>query len=84
MKANHKKAYDHLKALGAPVIEGGDSGETDTFRISGEMNEDRIWADYYRMDYGLFGIAPDVMKILEENNLFAEWINAGVLGVYDA
>ena len=83
MKRNHRLAYDKLKALGAPVIEGGYFGE-DTFRISGEHNEDRTWADYYRFDFGLFGVAPEVTNVLTEYKLFAEWVNPGVLGVYDA
>ena len=46
MKRNIRAAYTKLKALGAPVYEGGWNGE-DTFRISGEDNGDTVWADYY-------------------------------------
>ena len=83
MKANYRKAYNELKAISAPVIDGGYDGE-DTFRISGEDNYPETWADYYR-EYpaGLddFGVNLKINTILEKHDLFAEWINPGVLGV---
>ena len=47
MKQHYRKAFNALKKIGAPVIEGGDNGE-DTFRISAEDNTDeKRWADYH-------------------------------------
>jgi hypothetical protein len=34
------------------------------------------------MDMGLFGVNQCVVDVLDKNNLFAEWINPGVLGVH--
>lgn len=82
MKANYRNAYAELKKMGCPVIKGGDDGE-DTFRISGESNYDEIWADYYAYDFGVFGVNPEVVSVLEDHGLFAEWINPSVCGVYE-
>lgn len=84
MKANYRKAYNKLKAIGAPVIKGGWDGE-DTFRLSGESNTDeRTWADYWNQySIGHFGVDLEVTKILKENDLYAEWVNPGVVGVYE-
>jgi len=84
MKKHYRKAFNALKKIGAPVIEGGYNGE-DTFRISAEDNTgDKTWADYHDQAIGLFGVCDEITNILKENKLFAEWINPGVLGVYDA
>jgi len=84
MNSNFKKAFEQLKAIGAPVIEGGWNGEEDTFRLSGEYNTDkRTWADYWNQySTGHFGVDLEVTKILKENDLYAEWVNPGVVGVY--
>jgi hypothetical protein len=82
MQRNYKKAFNVLKRLGCPVIEGDDYGDQRYFRISAEHNDDVIWADYYQMDMGLFGVNQAVVDILDANGLFAEWINPGVLGVH--
>lgn len=86
MKKNFRKAYDELKKMGAPVIEGGWSGE-DTFRISGEDNYPIVWAEYYyegdlTLSMDSSGVNHDINETLQANGLFAEWVNAGVLGVY--
>jgi hypothetical protein len=84
MKSNYRKAYNKLKSINAPVIDGGWNGE-DTFRISGENNHDSmVWADYWNQSFGDFGVNPEISNILNQYGLFAEWINAGILGVYDA
>jgi len=80
MKRNIRKAYTELKNMGCPVILGGDNGE-DSFRISAEMNESSVWADYWHQEYGLFGVKQEVCDVLDKNNLFAEWINPGVVAV---
>lgn len=84
MQRNYKKAFTALKKLGVPVIVGDDYGDERFFRISGEDNYDILWADYYQMDFGLFGVNQVVVDILDKNGLFAEWINPGVLGVHEA
>ena len=88
MKNNYRKAFTALKKIGAPVIKGGYNGE-DTFRISGEDNVDEIWADYYEESTGssdnfLFGVNNRINDILDDQGLYAEWINPGVLGVWES
>lgn len=92
MKTNATKAFDKLKAIGAPVTEGGDYGH---FVISAEDNYDEVWADYWdgprleRRDpktgkiLWAFGVNPKITRILDRHGLHAEWINPGMLGVYD-
>lgn len=82
MKNNYRKAFRKLKAINAPVIEGGWNGE-DTFRISGECNDAKSWAEYWNQSSGLFGVCDEITKILHDNGLYAEWVNAGVVGVYE-
>ena len=95
MKANARRAYKELVAIGAPVME--DPWESGHFRISGEMNGvsgsmdghkvvSKMWADYYNemgSDYD-FGVHPEINKILDKHDLYCEWCNAGVLDVYDS
>lgn len=86
--AHKKKAFNALKRMECPVF--WDDG-ADYFRISGEHNfdpeyGDALWADFYDaqcIEGFDFGVSPRITKILDKNNLFAEWINAGELGVYD-
>jgi len=84
MKRNYRNAYNELLKMQCPVIEGGDRGE-DTFRISAEQNcEDSactVWADYYNMASGLFGVHKNITTVLDKHGLYAEWINPGVLSV---
>lgn len=97
MKRNARKAFTALKALGVPVYDhegGNDYGAH--FIISAEENYDETWADYYdgrnleRVDEETgkivwrFGVNPKITDILDENGLFDEWINPGMIGVYDA
>lgn len=46
------------------------------------------WASYYTTDYNekysMFGVHNNINDLLRKHGLYAEWINAGVLGVYDA
>jgi len=80
MKRHARKAYTALKKMGAPVIDG-DGGYGPHFRISGEKNYTGGWAVAGEMDD--FGVSLKINKVLEANGLFVEWINPGVLGVYD-
>lgn len=93
MKRNVRKAFGALKSIGAPVHEPtGDWGAL--FFISGEDNYPETWADYYDartlervLDTGeivwAFGVNPKITRILKANNLQSEWINPGLLGVYN-
>jgi len=85
MQRNYHRAYNQLRSIGAPVIEGGYNGE-DTFRISAESNYSETWADYYMMTDGDgtgfdMGVSNRINDILDHHGLFAEWINPGVLAV---
>ena len=86
MKRNFRNAYKTLKSLGAPVYEGGWDGE-DTFRISGEDNyNDVCWADYYEEftpSTWEFGVNPIITRVLDKYKLYCEWVNPGVLNVYE-
>jgi hypothetical protein len=94
MNRNARNAYNALKKIGAPVL-SPDLGWGGHFAISGELYgaddgfyegaknldpDGNYWYDYYESYWG----SPYINDILEKHGLFAEWINAGVLGVYDA
>ena len=83
MKRNYKKAYTKLLKMGCPVLLGDDYGNERFFRISAEDNDDTVWADYYQMDLGEWGVNQTVVDVLSQNGLYAEWINPGVLGVHE-
>jgi hypothetical protein len=86
MKQNFRKAFNALKKIGCPVIEGWD--DPNTFVINGEENYNTCWANYNCMGIDTnpnlddFGVNHKINKILDANGLIAEWINTGVLGVY--
>lgn len=88
MEKHAQTAYDALKKIGAPVLPGDNWGPGSHFEISGEDNGTELWADYYNefnpAETDDFGVSNKIMEVLTENGLYAEWINAGVLGVYDA
>lgn len=86
MKANFRKAFNELKKMGVPVYERDDMGGR--FQISAEEPESHKWADYYEgggmhPDW-IFGVNPKIHSVLRKYDLFAEWINPGELGVYNA
>lgn len=94
MKRNARKAFTALKKKGAAVFENGaDYGAH--FILSGEDNHPAPVADYYQeylteyedretgKIHNAFGIADFVHDILKKNDLYVEWINPGMLGVYD-
>ena len=95
MKKHYRKAFNALKKIGAPVIEGGDSWSRIHFASLLKSNTDeKRWADYHepshKVDTGnpsLFvgvSVCSEITNILDEHKLFAEWINPGVLEVHDA
>jgi hypothetical protein len=81
MKRNERTAFNALKKMGCPVFapEGCDYG---AFIISAEDNSTDLWADYYQFAYGEFGVKQEVCDLLRKNKLFCEWVNPGMLGVY--
>ena len=94
MKRNARKAFTELKKKNAKVFENGaDYGAH--FIISAEDNYPVPVADYYNevlREYvdetgkiqNAGSIATFVNDILAKNGLYAEWINPGMVGVYDA
>ena len=97
MKRHARKAFTALKRLGAPVFENkpGVDGYGEHFFISAEENYDEIWADTYEAralerftDSGELiwqaGVNPKITRVLRANGLMFEWINAGMIGIYDA
>ena len=88
MKAKYEKALKELESLGCPVLPGGNWSAGSIFEISGESGKDAPnglpWADYWAGGCQDFGVNKKVDEVLASAGLFAEWINAGVLGVYPA
>jgi len=88
MERHASNAFNTLKKMGAPVFIH--EGESYYFVISAEENYDTVWADYYAMTDGSygdlcdFGVNESINKVLNDNGLFCEWQNPGVLAVYDA
>lgn len=91
MKRHAKKAYTAIAKLdGGFVIDRQENGNH--FILSAEdYDKDGLpAADYYQEylrqvgDENPWGIRTDINAILEANGLYAEWINPGMLGVYDA
>lgn len=94
MKRNVKKAINALKKINAPVYDhlAGEYGAY--FVIGAELRDcdDVYFCDYYHEEIresvvdgkviNAFGIRQDVHEILDANGLYAEWINAGQVGVY--
>jgi hypothetical protein len=76
------RAFEELQKIGAPVkMRDGE------MIISAEQNDTEMWADYYASGcYGLddFGVSEKINKILQARGLFAEWMNPGCLGVFEA
>lgn len=93
MKKNYRQAFNALKKMGCPVIERPEGDRDGLFVISAEENVDRVWADYWEYSCGddvvflLFGgvrgVAQDICDVLHEHGLYAEWINPGIVGVYE-
>jgi len=83
MKRTYLKAFNALKKIGVPVYEREDMNGR--FQISAEEPDSYKWANYYESpsSWG-FGVNPKIDEILRKFGLFAEWINPGELGVYEA
>jgi hypothetical protein len=74
MKRAYLKAFSTLGKMGVPVKE---DNYGDGFLI-----ESSDWANYWRQDWGIFGVDPRIEKVLQPLGLFAEWQNPEVLKVY--
>ena len=81
---------------GAPLESGhfaisGETAGADDYMYPGSKNyapDGMDWANYYSEDYNenwsRFGVHNAINNILDDNDLFAEWYDAGSLRVYDA
>lgn len=80
-----RKVWDDLVAVGCPVL-GAELGWSDYahFFISGECNFDSTHGEKFWAGYWEGCLDPTMMKILEKHGFYPEWINAGVLGIYDS
>ena len=85
MKAKYRKAYNVLKVMGVPVFTNADNDRLGNFFIDGEARRSDEWADYYsgRLNW-IFGVNPAVSEVLDQFGLMCEWVNPGLLGVYEA
>ena len=99
MKRNARKAFTALKKMDAPVFDHGSPGNQwgAHFILGAELRngDDRRFADMYGEEFkehrneegeiiNAFGIRQDVIDILQANELYAEWIDAGTVGIYSA
>lgn len=99
MKRTARNAFEALKKINAPVINHGDLDNQwgAHFILSAELrcHSDQLFADYYHQEINehysddgqiinACGIRQDVIDILNKNGLYAEWIDPGTVGIYDA
>ena len=72
------------------AISGEGAGRDDWFYEGSKdyASDGMDWAEYYTEDYreewSVFGVHKEIIEVLDKHGLFAEWYNAGVLGVYDS
>ena len=99
MNRQARGAFTVLKNKGVPVFEveqGSYGSYGQHFSISAEdpCSDGILAADYYQeftreyVDddgkiHNPFGIRTWIYDLLDDKGLYAEWINPGVLGVYD-
>ena len=80
-----EQAMQELEDHNVPVIDHGYEKE---FWISGESNDDIIWADYQLAGYDVeglrFGINDLIHSILEKYGMYCEWKDGGTVGCYHA
>lgn len=84
-QATHPAAQT-LKAAGVPVMSSRWS--RGLFEINAEECGDAPnglpWADYYLDAAMPFGVNPALEAMLKTSGLYCEWVNPGVLAVYEA
>ena len=90
MKRTARTAMTKIRNMGAFVYEDNDYGAH--FIVGAEDGGvvGDYWREYIReyVDdsgkiHNAFGIRTAVNDLLNERDLYAEWINAGMFGVYD-
>jgi|TARA_Y100000310_G_C20698487_1_gene827449 hypothetical protein len=92
-----RRAFTALVAIDAPVYNHGPDNGTEHFILGAELRDgdDKYFADYYQNElreyidesgriHNAFGIHDAVHAILDKYGLYAEWINPGQMGIYDA
>jgi hypothetical protein len=85
MKRQYKLAYQALKVMGVPVFTNADNERLGNFFISAEAPRSDEWVDYYmRDDSWAFGVNPAIDNVLGQFDLMCEWVNPGLLGVYES
>ena len=78
-------AYNVLKVMSVPVFTNADNDKLGNFFINAEDLEGLRWADYYASpQHFVFGVSPELEAVLGQFGLMAEWVNPGLLGVYEA
>jgi len=88
MKRAYVEAYNKLKKMGVPVFVHIDSDIRDGgFSISGEEENSQMWVNYYAgcgsFDFwGGDNVNPKLTDVLDKHKLYAEWVNPGMLSVY--
>lgn len=94
MKRNARNAYNVLKNAGLYLMidqwtEGAhfEISMEDTTHLNAYLDNfgkgKLYWADYWDEIIPSDGTA-DLKKLLDKNGLYFEWLNAGVIAVYDA
>jgi len=78
MERNARYAHTALERIGCHLMLKNWS-DTAHFEISAENDKGPV-IDYYEN----YWLPESINKILDRHGLFAEWINPGVIGVYDA
>jgi len=86
MDATMNSAYSKLFSMGVPVYRSSNL-DLNKFHINGDTSRsDEIWADYYlfgphaNKNY-TFGVHNEIIKVLQDLGLFAEWSNPEQLNV---
>ncbi len=92
MKRNARKAFNALKAMGAPVYDRHEYGCQFVLGAERQTNDSPLFADYYQEEIrehvkdgkviNAWGVRQDVRDVLDANGLWDEWINAGMTGIY--
>ena len=86
MDTKMNAAYRELFLMGVPVYRSPNL-DLNKFHINGDTTRsDELWADYYlygphaEKDY-TFGVHNDIIKVLLDRGMFAEWNNPEQLNV---
>lgn len=94
LRTRYKRARKELEKMGVQFAHDSWGDEANGgFAISGECGvqgteEQPLIVDYWHEDYtetnATFGVDHKINAVLKKYGLFHEWVNAGVLGVWDA